>query len=182
MWTRIGIPMLILALAAVSAGTALALHEGSSGTMEQKRYVDPGKPPLPEANGVSVWNYITVLKPYTRWPRWPDKGKFYEGKHPHGALLTTYVSRDAKKIIKKKRGKFANGAFIVKENYTPDKTLGAVTVMYKVDGYNPEAGDWFWVKYKPDGVVEKEGKVDGCINCHRDRSGNDWVFTGDVGK
>jgi len=25
------------------------------------------------------------------------------------------------------------------------------TVMYKVEGYNPDAGDWFWVKYSPQG-------------------------------
>jgi hypothetical protein len=29
--------------------------------------------------------------------------------------------------------------------------LKAITVMYKIKDYNPADGDWFWVKYSPDG-------------------------------
>ena len=69
------------------------------------------------------------------------------------------------------------GSIIIKENYMPDKTLGAITVMDKTgDGKD----DYFWVKYMPDGTitvkeVEKEGKKKnialagkpkGCIGCH----------------
>ena len=50
--------------------------------------------------------------------------------------------------------------------------------MYKVEGYNPEGGDWFWLKYTPDGRIEKEGKVAGCIGCHAAAQGNDWLLTG----
>jgi hypothetical protein len=32
-------------------------------------------------------------------------------------------------------------AIVVKENYKSDKKLAAITVMYKVLGFNPEAGD-----------------------------------------
>ena len=28
-------------------------------------------------------------------------------------------------------------------DYAPDSTLAATTVIYKVAGYNPEAGNWF---------------------------------------
>ncbi len=28
--------------------------------------------------------------------------------------------------------------------------------MYKIKGYNPEGGDWFWVKYSP-GESRKKG-------------------------
>jgi hypothetical protein len=130
-------------------------------------------------NGKAVWTYITKAK-YQEWPLWPGKGKLYKGQHPHGALLTTYVSKDALKVIDKKKGSFSNGAFIIKENYSPEKMLGAVTVMYRVKGYNADAGDWFWAKYKPDGTIEKEGKPAGCINCHAAKIENDWVFTGSV--
>lgn len=173
---KLGLYLLTAALAIGLAGTAIAVHEGQEDV--PKRWVEPAG--WPGADAQAVWTYITQTKPYTKWPRWPGKGKFYAGRHPHGALLTTYVSKDAGKVIKKKQGAFANGAFIVKENYTADKTLAAVTVMYKIDGYNPEAGDWFWAKYKADGSVEAGGKVEGCINCHRDRADHDWVFTGDI--
>ncbi len=181
MWSRMGIPFVVLTLAfAVTyGGSALALHEGSSGTWETRTDYNT-EPPLPVANGDAVWQYIKKTKKYKWWPIWPGKKKFYEGTQPHGAQLTTRVTWDAKKVIKKKRGVFDNGAIIVKENYMPDKTLDSVTVMYKVQGYNPKAGDWFWAKYKPDGTVEAAGKVKGCINCHSIKADNDWVYTGKI--
>ncbi len=135
---------------------------------------------LPEAKGKAVYDFITKAEPYQQWALFPGKGKFYKGKHPHGALLTTYVNDIALASIKDRSGTLANGSIIVKENYMPDKKLGAVTVMYRVKGYDPNGGDWFWAKYKADGSVAKEGKVNGCINCHAAVINNDWVFTGPV--
>jgi len=65
----------------------------------------------------------------------------------------------------------------VKENYTTDKKLAALTVMYKVKGYSSMAGDWFWAKYLPDGKIAAEGKVVACINCHTTAKANDYVAT-----
>ncbi|GBE14966.1 MAG TPA: hypothetical protein ENH32_02640 [Proteobacteria bacterium] len=139
-----------------------------------------GSADLPGPDGKAVWNYITKVKPYHGWALWPDKGKFYKGQHPHGALLTTYVSPGALKTIKDKSGSFPDGTFIVKENYSPKKMLGAVTVMYRINGYNADAGDWFWAKYGGNGKIMAEGKVAGCTNCHQAKIMNDWVFTGPV--
>jgi hypothetical protein len=135
---------------------------------------------LPAAEGKAVYDYITKDNPYHNWALFPGKDQFYKGQHPHGALLTTYVNHVALDGIKQKVGSLADGAIIVKENYMPDKTLGAVTVMYRVDGYDPEAGDWFWAKYNADGSIAKEGKVAGCIGCHTAAINNDWIFTGPV--
>lgn len=135
---------------------------------------------LPEAKGKAVYDFITRAEPYQQWTLFPGKDKFYKGKHPHGALLTTYVNDIALTGINNKAGTLPAGSIIVKENYMPDKKLGAVTVMYRVDGYDPNAGDWFWAKYKADGSIAKEGKVNGCINCHAAVINNDWVFTGPV--
>ena len=79
-------------------------------------------------------------------------------------------------------GQIPNYEFIVKENYTPSKELAAETVMYRVPDYNRKAGDWFWLKYDPNGIIEKEGKVAGCIDCHRSVMSNGWLFTGPVRK
>ena len=38
--------------------------------------------------------------------------------------------------------------------------------MVKVDGYNPEANDWFWAEYKANGNVLFKGKPKLCIDCH----------------
>lgn len=134
---------------------------------------------VPITDGKDVIDYLNKNN-YQSWQLWPGKTKFYEGKHPHGALLTTYVSKGAYDAIEAKAGRIPDGEFIVKENYTPNKKLAAVTVMYKKDGYNAEGGDWFWLKYAPDGTIQKEGKVGGCIGCHAAVKNNDWLFIGPV--
>ena len=139
-----------------------------------------GSGSMPPADGKAVYDYITKAKPYQQWALFPGKDKLYKGQHPHGAFLTTYVNAIALKGINNRVGILDDDAIIVKENYTPDKTLAAVTVMYRVKGYDPDAGDWFWAKYKADGSIAKEGKVAGCIGCHTAAIGNDWVFTGPV--
>jgi hypothetical protein len=48
--------------------------------------------------------------------------------------------------------------------------------MYKVPGYNPDDGDWFWVLYGLDGSVKKEGKPAGCVGCHGSRAKNDFIL------
>jgi hypothetical protein len=75
---------------------------------------------LPAADGKAVYDYITRTSPYQQWPLWPGKEKFYKGQHPHGALLTTYVSDPAKNTVVSKTGQFPVGSIIVKENYMPD--------------------------------------------------------------
>ena len=173
---RIVVAILAVVVVMAFAVSALAIHavdEPAATTMTNG---------MPSADGVSLWNYIAVTKPYTKWSLWPGMGKLYKGQEPHGMLLTSYVSKDAKKVIKKKLGVFDPGAIIVKENYMPDKTLAAITVMYKVKDYDPDAGDWFWAKYAPDGTVQAQGQPKGCINCHGAKNANDWVFTGNLRK
>ncbi len=133
---------------------------------------------LPPADPQLLYRYITQESKYAAWDLWPGKGKLYEGKPPHGAFLTTYLNEAAVSSIKAGR-EMADGAMIVKENYSPEKELAAVTVMYKIRGYYGSGGDWFWAKYGPDGSVQKAGKVDGCINCHSARANNDYIYTGD---
>lgn len=134
---------------------------------------------LPAADGKEVVAYLNQVN-YLGWQLWPGKAKLYEGRHPHGAFLTTYVSKGAYQAIVGKAGIIPAGEFVVKENYTPEKQLDAITVMYRQTGYNADGGDWFWLKYKPDGTVLAEGKVGGCIGCHAAVKTNDWLFTGPV--
>jgi len=135
--------------------------------------------PEPKADAEKLNEYIIKYDPYRAWSLWPDKGRLYKGAEPHGSLLTTFVNDTALHSIKNKTG-MADGSIIVKENYTADKKFTALSVMYKIKGYNPAAGDWFWVKYAPDGKVEASGKVKGCIDCHAKQKDNDYIFTGRV--
>jgi hypothetical protein len=135
---------------------------------------------LPEADGSTLIELITVTQDYRQWPMFPGKEALYKGQHPHGAYLTTYVSPAVLAALQSKSGQLPDGSIIVKENYSPEKELAAVTLMYRRTGYNPEGGDWYWLKYAPDKTILAEGRVDGCINCHRGVKNNDWVFTGPV--
>ena len=128
-----------------------------------------------------MWSYLTNRK-YQSWPLWPGKGKLYSGTEPHGMLLTAYVSPGAVNVVSEKRGPFPAGSFVIKENYMPDSTLAAVTVMYKVEGYNAEHNDWWWMKRLADGTVEASGKVQGCQGCHGAKKANDYIMTSSITK
>lgn len=132
---------------------------------------------LPPADAEKVWNYISETNNYKNWDTWPGYEGIYPGKSPHGAFLRLYANEPA--IQAAKAGEeMPNGAILVKENYGKDKkSLMAVTPMYKVKGFNPDAGDWWWAKYGPEGKVMASGKVKGCIECHRARKAQDWIFT-----
>jgi hypothetical protein len=134
---------------------------------------------MPASEGKALYEYITKTNPYQQWSMWPGKEKLYPGTEPHGALLTTYVNDVALKGFRNWEGGLPDNAIVVKENYMPDKILAAVTVMYKKAGYSPQAGDYFWLKFTPDGKIEAEGRVEMCVGCHRAAQKGDFLFTND---
>lgn len=117
----------------------------------------------------------------------------YEGVAPHGMMLETFYTTASVDGHE--------GSLIVKRNYgpegisiddvlgDPDTHLAALTVMFqREDGYDEENRDWFWVKYLPDGSLDKNpagmplaGRVGkdadaGCIACHSN-AGETLMFT-----
>ncbi len=163
---KVGRIFLAAAFLCLMLAVAYAIHE----TIPSETQIA-----LPGADASKLYDYIAKYKHYTSWELWPEKGQFYKGKEPHGALLTTYVNSSASDAIKKKE-KMADTSMIVTENYTADKRLGALTVMYKIKGYNPTAGNWFWAKYDPQGQVIASGKVDDCIGCHGKMKDKDYIY------
>lgn len=132
---------------------------------------------LPEPTAEDVWGYLERVQYQKNWDYWPGKQELYQGQDPHGVRLTTYVNPAALDALGRKAEQMPTGAIIVKENYSPDAKLAAVTVMYKAqEGYNPEHNDWFWLKRQPDGTVDAAGKVDGCQSCHQ-ASQRDYLLT-----
>lgn len=132
------------------------------------------------------WTYLKS-NAYENWAPVPNtQGDFYVGSSPHGAFLKMYLNR----IAVGNTAGLPAGSIIVKENYSVDRsTLKAVTVMYRSKAYNPDAGDWYWVKFNPDGTVDRSsietgskpiaGKVTSCIECHSDAGGDDFIFFND---
>lgn len=130
-----------------------------------------------------LWSYLISQK-YENWAPVPGKSDgFSKGESPHGAFLKMYLNRVAAGNPKQ----LPNGSILIKENYGPDqKTLMAVTVMYRSKGYNPNGGDWYWAKYNANGTIARKGsvklagKVQGCITCHGESAeGNDFAFFND---
>ncbi len=133
---------------------------------------------MPEAEGEELLNYITEENPYHEWELWPGTEKLYEGTEPHGVRLTTYVNEKALEGIREGmlEENMPDGSIIVKENYSDEEELINVTSMYKKEGFNPDAGDWFWLVHTPDKEVENAGKIGMCIGCHRQVENRDYLF------
>ena len=138
----------------------------------------------PDTTGAAMWAYLQEVDYRSNWQVWPDKGELYTGQVPHGMLLTTYLNDVARRAVTTKAGSMPDGAIIVKENYMPDSTLAAVTVMYKRFGYNAEHNDWFFTKHLPSGELDQtpngmpmEGRLPGCQACHAAVRANDYIFT-----
>ncbi len=125
------------------------------------------------ATGTDLWKVISQEKPYTEWGFFQGAEGVMEGKAPHGKFIRAFVNRVG---LEAQGPNYPYGTIIGKENFMPDTTLAKLTVMYKVKGFNPDGGDWFWAVYSPDGTVEMEGKIDNCLACHRLRKANDYVY------
>jgi len=119
----------------------------------------------------------------------------YEGTDPQGMMLETFYTtatingHTGDLVVKRNFG--PQGVSADEVLTAPDKHLGAYTVMFRREaGYDPDDQDWFWVKYLPDGTLDKtpngmqmagmvaKGADTGCISCHQG-AGDDMVFTTD---
>ncbi len=71
------------------------------------------------------------------------------GESPHEAFIKTYVDKVAARDLNVP----PHRSVIVKENYSPDKKLMAITVMQRSTGYDPEHGDWYYAKFTSEGKI-----------------------------
>jgi hypothetical protein len=133
---------------------------------------------LVEADAEALWSYLETVDYREHWPLWPNTQPLYDGSEPHGAVLTTYVNELARRAIVQEADTMPMGAIIVKENYTPERELARITVMYKVGGeYDPAHNDWYWLERLADGTPAAAGRVERCIACHQQKAYNDFLFT-----
>ncbi|MCF6321281.1 MAG: cytochrome P460 family protein [Rhizobiaceae bacterium] len=175
--------------AVIGAGLAASLAFGSTANSQMAPFGDDES----VAYAAKIWSAMEKLNlagdnALLTFP--------YEGTDPHGMMLETFYTKATIDGY--------TGALIVKRNYgpagveadavlnDPAKHLGAVTVMFRREaGYDDDNKNWFWVKYLPDGSLDKNpkgmqlaGKIakgadKGCIACHTGAPGGDMVFTTD---
>lgn len=134
------------------------------------------------------WDWLSKAG-YRHWaaPEGEAADQFYPGKSPHGALIKTHVNRTAASH----QSELPVGSIVVKENFSPDKKLVAITVMSRAKGFDPSHNDWSYAKYMPNGqvatmrmegsdkVMRLAGKAKGCIMCHESAAGNDYAYFND---
>lgn len=132
-----------------------------------------GSSRMPGPDPKALWSQISHKDPYHQWQHWPDHQGIQPGSAPHGPRHKVFVNRP---LLRSRQAPANAHSIAVKENYGLDGALKAITVMYKIPGYNPDAGDWFWAKYSPDGKAAVFGKPEGCINCHGAMAENDYVM------
>lgn len=184
-FAQLGLGLSLLLLLAALGGCAQETEAPETVTGEQmEETVAAPETMVPdiEPDADALWSHLEFENYDDRWELWPGTSRFYEGTRPHGALLTTFVNDVAEQAIRTDAQTMPQGSIIVKENFTEDGNLAAVTAMYKVgNDYDPDHNNWFWLKRLPDGTVEASGKVDSCISCHGKQADNDYLFTGQEG-
>jgi hypothetical protein len=137
---------------------------------------------VPPADARKLWHYFMRKNHHGEWGTWPDTKGLLQGELPHGKLVEIFVNDIALEASASGADVLPPGSCIVKRNYLADTTLTRLTVMYKVEGYDKEANDWFWAQYRPTGLAEMAGKVPGCIECHLKVADNDYLFIHQLNK
>jgi hypothetical protein len=172
--TRMSWTVVTVALAVAACGADEQQQvEPVEDVMQQPRTVEQ---PAADTTPESLWAHLQATD-YRSWPLYPGTTELYTGTEPHGMLLTTYVNRIAHDALTNGAATLPAGAIIVKENYMPDSTFDASTVMHKVPGYAPQNGDWYWAKYDPNGAVDDAGRAPMCQECHAAAQQRDFVMT-----
>lgn len=127
----------------------------------------------PGPDPAALWLHITKTDPYKNWQSWPDYQGVQPARSPHKPLNKVFVNAVGLASLK---APVNYGTIEVKETLTQDMELRNITVQYKLQGFNPDGGDWYWAMYDPDGTVKMAGKLDGCIACHENAKANDYVM------
>ncbi|MBN1678856.1 MAG: hypothetical protein JW966_01100 [Anaerolineae bacterium] len=133
------------------------------------------EPDLPPPTAAGVWDYITTQNPYTAWGTWPadrwtDFEGVFESAMPYSTTVRLFVNAialDAAHVD----STLPAGSMLVLESYggpvDAPGDMASISVMFKVPGYDPANGDWFWLQTSPDGAdVAFEGREPLCSGCH----------------
>ncbi len=130
-----------------------------------------------EISAESLWTRITADAPFETYAYWPGHDGVRPGQAPHGEFHEIFINRNLIEALPSTERIAPNGTIIVKKslNAAADEVVN-ITVMAKVEGVNPEAGDWYWASYTPDGSVRVAGVVEGCIVCHSGMAENDYII------
>lgn len=113
-----------------------------------------------------LWDEISDYQTWNQLENWQG---ILPSESVHGVAMQTWyndIAYDALMIID--INTMPENSIIVKEGYQDANgtDINTITVMKKINGYNPDAGDWYWASFNPDGSSNASGIVDFCVSCH----------------
>lgn len=160
----------------VAAGLTSALFALTSGCVDTLPTVAETAPP--GLTGNALFKLITEDDPYQQWSQFPNVQGTVESMAPHGPMARIFINKQVEDALKDFAGSLPDGAIIVKENLGESESdkADALTIMWKVEGFDADNNDWFWANISPDGEVAAEGQVATCSGCHAGARNNDFVF------
>lgn len=139
---------------------------------------DEGEVGATAPTGADLFKMIAQTDPYQQWAQFPDYQGTMVNALPHGPMSQVFINSVVESALDSFDGTLPDGSIIVKENIgtSSDVTEAALTVMRKVQGFDPDNNDWFWANFSPEGQIMAEGTVLGCRACHSGARSNDFVF------
>ena len=127
-----------------------------------------------EKTAEDIWQEI---QGYSNWGQavdWPGVKASLDGTH--GDFVQIWLNQEAlPSFDDSTSADLPYGSISVKEGYSSSdgSSINTITVMKKIEGFDPDRGDWFWASFDPNGDVNKAGSISSCYNCHA--SGTDYI-------
>ncbi len=114
---------------------------------------------------------------YESWGHFEGSPSIQPGASPHGKFVRIFINS----VAEGSQANPAYGSIIVKENFGKNDvgSLSAITVMQRIEGFDPDNNDWFYARYSKDGTQTHSGKPAMCIDCHFDAEDDDYIFLND---
>ena len=123
-----------------------------------------------EAIAAELWEAIDAFESWSEPAGWEGIVPSEDGTH--GPYVQIWS--DSATLAALTAGEpVADGSILVKCGFEDAEgaTVGdeghALTAMQKIEGYDPDHGDWFWAKFDPNtGEALTAGSASGCYGCH----------------
>lgn len=100
------------------------------------------------------------------------------GSAPHGGVKSVWANNDRETTVED--AFFPEGTIVVKEGERGGDSAAIIAVMRKVNGIDPEHGDWEfieWSRSDPSSPYTVLAQDSVCWGCHAGAVETDWVFT-----
>jgi len=124
-----------------------------------------------------IWDEING---YQSWGQISEFSGIQPSNNAHGSYVQVWINEIAESFVSdsSSSGQLPNGSLIVKEGYSDSNgsDVNKITIMKKIEGYDPNNNDWFWANYNSGGDLGgKNGREASCFNCHA--TGQDYILS-----